>query len=211
MKKAGILFTIFLSVLIWTSSVHALPMIDFADSSFSAVHGLPSGSVNYGGLGITFIASNGDLTHNPGFSGGIDGIGIGDDEISIGEQLEIRFTTELYLSKIYITDLFYEGNSPYQERGQFQYYTGSSWTGWMTFEAPTTNLPYSTTNGEYIIDLDPLTVISAIRFAGIDSSRNDYSVRGVDAAPTPEPATMLLLGSGLIGIAAFGRKKIFKK
>ena len=158
MKKVGwLLILILMTVLAGTNSF-AVPIIDFTDSNFALIGGETIKTVNnvYGSLDITFEAVSPTfqkLTYNPGPSGGVDGIGIGDDEVSKEEFLILKFSTNLNISKIYITDLFQEGSPQHKEQGKYNLsIDGFTWLGWQLFEASPGNASYMSTNGEFEID-----------------------------------------------------------
>ena len=52
-----------------------------------------------------------------------------------------------------------------------------------------------------------------IRFFGTSTGPTNYGITEIQlyGESVPEPATMLLLGTGLVGLVGAGRKKIFKK
>ena len=79
------------------------------------------------------------------------------------------------------------------------------------------DLPYPTPwvhniydGGHYYIAFEGLPITSGGSYSEGNIDYNDLIVQMESVTPVPEPGTMVLLGTGLIGLASFGRKKFRK-
>jgi hypothetical protein len=202
-------------------SVANATYIDFASTDFSGANGQSSYTTTSQGIDITIEAyntywfsqgwgtTNDTISWNPGPSGGVDGIGVNDDEISnngglqSSEYLYISFTSELHVDSVDLTDLFYEDG--YFERGSYWLETSTGWETQQFFIQDNS----SAVNGAFTLSLDRDVV--GLWFAGINNQpQHDYSIRGIQTT-VPEPATLLLFGAGLAGLVGYSRKRSAQK
>lgn len=192
------------ALLLISTGAHAT-YIDFTDSAFSGGNGL--GSYQYiqpeptGDVTITFeaVTSGSTLWWDSTDGFGIQGsAGYEVDEIDSTEMLRISFSESVSLTQINITDLFMENSTT--ELGFYSINGG----GGTLFGATQANTPGN--NGDLILSGLTATGVNNITFYAPGFLGHEFSVAGIEVIPNPEPGTLLLLGSGLIGFAILRNK-----
>lgn len=235
MKKV-LLLGVVLAVGLSYSTASAM-LIDFTDAdTWSGVSGTNPYTATVDSMDVTLSASIvpiGPTNYTMSFNGGSDapgainapnvslqgegdGIGIkliGDtDEINANsrylEKLTVSFAESMLIQEIYLLDLFYVSGTSFEKA---VYSINGIETTFDSITAQSNTSLYGN-KGFQTISLGAGIVSNSISFwvappgPGEDGD-NDYALAGIAATVVPEPCSVFLFLSGLIGIAGFSRRK----
>jgi hypothetical protein len=165
--------------------------------------------------GVTALALDGNAVDIELFWSTQDGFGIDSggndrehDEINNNERLVITFATPFVLTGVMLTDLFNEtlNGVNYDEIAEYRI-NGGEWE-----DVSGVDNRHQNPNGEVFFQPFGIFAVTTLEFRAdtLDPGglRNDFAVARLEGySAVPEPTSMLLSGSGLIGLAARFRRK----
>ena len=201
-KLIGLLFVASL-IFCMGSSVHAYPL-DYANAGAVVTNGDVTSIATTYPTGRLFSDDQGYGVH-----------GKDTTEINQGEKLFIEFNTDVLANSITVAN---SGDGDYMR----MLIDGLEYDFFPAFgnNLPQTMLSRSTNVGteQWRLDFTGLNVKGTLftflipaNAQASGTTGSDYTILAMDVSAAPEPATMLMLGSGLVGLAGIGRKKFFKR
>ena len=200
-------------ILLLATGAQAGTVIDFTDfvidtSTLGRVYKTTVPVIGIGDIDMRFAAqaAAGQTSLTNLWWDDIDGFGVQysyePDEIEGPEFLLLEFENgPVFLNKFGVADLFNEG---YLEMGIYRTDTSA----WEEFFALSDQYPDPASNGERWVEVNQ--VVSWLKFSApglLQNGQNhEFALQQIEVSAVPVPPTVLLLGSGILGLVGLRRK-----